>query len=226
MKQLFTKLTFVALSIIALNANAQIKLGVTGGAQVSFTNTNILSQVKNIATPTFGIVAQANLGAGLMFRPSINYVQDGFKGVENIVTQIGPGITQVNDINSTLKMQSLQIPLDVVLGMKTTNGKFLISLAPVITIGLEAKYNETEVVTRTGAATLTNSNSVPLNFSGVNATFKRVDWGGKLGLGYEFKNGLQLNAAYKAGLNDIAVGGGDDYKNNNLSLTLSYFFIK
>jgi hypothetical protein len=47
-----------------------------------------------------------------------------------------------------------------------------------------------------------------------------------LGLGYEFKNGLQLNAAYKAGLNDISVDGGDDYKNNNLSLTLSYFILK
>jgi Outer membrane protein beta-barrel domain len=226
MKQLFTKLTIIALSIITLNTNAQIKLGVTGGAQVSFTNTNLLSQVKNIATPTFGIVAQTNLGAGLMFRPSINYIQDGFKSVENITTQIGTGITQVNNINTTVKMQSLQIPLDVVLGMKAGNGKFLISLAPVVTIGLEAKYTENETVTRTGAATLTNSNSAPLNFSGINATFKRVDWGGKLGLGYEFKNGLQINTAYKAGLNDIAVDGGDDYKNNNLSLTLSYFFIK
>jgi Outer membrane protein beta-barrel domain len=226
MKQTFTKLTMIALSIITLNAKAQIKLGVTGGAQISFTNTNILNQVKNIATPTFGIVAQTNLGGGLMFRPSINYIQDGFKSVENITTQIGTGITQVNNINTTVKMQSLQIPLDVVLGMKAGNGKFLVSLAPVVTIGLEAKYTENETVARTGAATLTNSNSAPLNFSGVNATFKRVDWGGKLGLGYEFKNGLQINAAYKAGLNDIAVDGGDDYKNNNLSLTLSYFFIK
>ena len=226
MKKTFAKLSIVALALFTLNATAQIKLGVTGGAQVSFSNTDFFTDVKNIATPTFGVIAQANLGAGLMFRPSINYIQDGLKSVENITTQIGPGLTQLTNTNSTLKMQSLQIPLDVVLGMKAGNGKLLVSLAPVLTIGLNAKYSETEVITRTGATPVTNNNSIGLDFSGTNATFKRLDWGGKLGVGYEFKSGLQLNAAYKAGLNNIAVGSGDDYKNNNLSLTLSYFFIK
>ncbi len=225
MKKTITKFSILALSLFTLNATAQIKLGVTGGAQVSFSNTDFLTDVKNIASPTFGVVAQVNLGAGLMFRPSVNYVQDGLKSIENITTQIGPGLTQLTNTNSTLKMQSLQIPLDVVVGMKAGNGKFLVSLAPVITIGLSAKYSETETITRSGSPTVTNNNSIGLDFNGVNATFKRLDWGGKLGLGYEFKNGLQLNAAYKAGLNDIATGA-DKYKNNNLSLTLSYFFIK
>jgi hypothetical protein len=174
MKKTFTKLSIIALSIISINAKAQIKLGVTGGAQVSFTKTNILNNIKNIATPTFGIIAQANLGAGFMFRPSINYIQDGFKSIENITTQVAPNVTQVNEISSTLKMQSLQVPLDVVLGMKAGKGKFLVSLAPVITIGLEAKFSENETVTRTGVATQTNKNSLPLNFSGANATFERI----------------------------------------------------
>ncbi len=225
MKQIFTKFSIIALSFTSLNASAQIKLGVTAGTQLSFTNTDFIEKAKAIATPTVGVVAQFNLGAGLMFRPSVNYVQDGLKSFESITTQIAPSISQLTEIDTKIKTQSLQIPLDVVLGLKAGNGKFLISIAPVITIGLNAKFTQLESQTTTGQATQTNPISGNLEYSGANAVFERVDWGGRLGLGYEFKNGIQLNAAYKAGLNDLAVGT-DKYKVNNLSLTLSYFFIK
>jgi hypothetical protein len=225
MKKTFTKLTAIALTLISLNTNAQIKLGVTGGTQFTFTNTDLLTQAKSIASPTFGIVAQANLGSGLLFRPSVNYIQDGLKSFESITTPRGPGITQLNEIDTRVKINSLQIPLDVAFGIKAGTGKFLISLAPVVTIGLNSSFTSTEVQTTTGLPTTTNNQSGNLDFSGNNQVFKRVDWGSRIGVGYELKNGLQLNAAYKAGLSDIAEGT-DNYKTNSLSLTLSYFFIK
>lgn len=225
MKKTFTKLSIIALSFITINATAQIKLGVTGGTQITFAKTDFFTAEKAVATPTFGIVAQMNLGSGFMFRPNVNYIQDGLKNFESIRTQISPSISELSETSTTIKMQSLQIPLDLVLGLKAGKGKFLLSAAPVVTIGLKAKYSETETITRTGATTQTGTNSANLEFTGANAFFERVDWGTRFGLGYEFKNGLQLNAAYKAGLNDIATGS-DSYKNNSIALTLSYFFIK
>jgi hypothetical protein len=225
MKQNFTKLFFIALSAISINAKAQVKLGVTAGTQLVFTNTDFVEDVKSVAKPTFGIVAQANLGGGFMFRPSVNYIQEGLKSFESTTTPIAPSITQVTELTSTIKTQSLQIPLDVVVGVKAGSGKLLFSLAPVVTIGLNAKFTSNEVQTTTGLPATTNKLSGTLDYKGANAVFERVDWGGRLGIGYEFKNGIQLNAAYKAGLNDIAVGT-DKYKSNSLSLTLSYFLIK
>jgi hypothetical protein len=225
MKKTFTKFSIIALSIISLNAHAQIKLGATAGAQLSFSSTDIFKDVKSIASPTFGIVAQFDLGAGFMFRPSVNYIQDGFKSLESVTTQIAPTIKEVIETSSTLKMQSLQLPLDFVVGIKAGTGKFLVSLAPVVTIGLSSSLSVTETETTTGQTPQSSTASFPVEFSGTNAVFKRLDWGGKFGIGYEFKNGLQLNAAYKAGLNNLSVKN-DAYKNNNLSLTLSYFFIK
>jgi hypothetical protein len=225
MKQNFTKLFFITLSAISINANAQVKLGVTGGTQLTFTNTDFVEGVKSVAKPTFGIVAQANLGGGFMFRPSVNYIQEGLKSFESITTQIAPSVTQLSELSSTIKTQSLQIPLDIVVGLKAGTGKMLFSLAPVVTIGLNAKFSSSEVQTTTGLPTVTNNIAGTLDYKGANAVFERVDWGGRIGVGYEFKNGIQLNAAYKAGLNDIAVGT-DKYKSNSLTFTLSYFLIK
>jgi hypothetical protein len=228
MKQNFTKLFFIALSAITINASAQVKLGVTAGTQLTFTNTDFVEGVKSVAKPTFGIVAQANLGGGFMFRPSVNYVQEGLKSFESITTQIAPSVTQVTELTSDIKTQNLQIPLDVVVGLKAGMGKVLFSLAPVVTIGLNAKFNTSEVQTTTGLSTNSTTSinqSGTLDYKGANAVFERVDWGGRIGVGYEFKNGIQLNAAYKAGLNDIAVGT-DKYKSNSLTFTLSYFLIK
>jgi Outer membrane protein beta-barrel domain len=225
MKKTFTTLSIIALTIISLNSNAQVKLGVTAGTQLTFTNTDFLDKAKSIATPTVGIVAQVNLGAGLMFRPSVNYIQDGLKSFESITTQVAPSITRITELSAAVKIQSLQIPLDVVVGLNAGTGKFLISLAPVVTIGLNAKFTSDETQTTTGLPTATNPQTGKLDFTGANAVFERIDWGCRIGVGYEFKNGIQLNAAYKAGLNDIAVGT-DKYKTNSLSLTLSYFLIK
>jgi hypothetical protein len=225
MRKIFTKLAVIVLLFTTKQVSAQVKFGVTAGTQINFTTTTFVDDVKKIATPTFGIVSQFNLGNGLMFRPSLNYVQDGFKSLESITTQLGGGRTQVTDLEENLKIPSLQVPLDLVFGVKAGSGKFLMSVAPVLSIALKGKYEMNETSTTTGSPTQTFNIERDLEFSGINASLDRVDWGSKFGIGYQFKNGMQINAAYKAALKNVSADNSEKLKNNSLSLSLSYFFI-
>jgi Outer membrane protein beta-barrel domain len=224
MKKILPFTIIFILCISTIDTSAQIKLGITAGANVAVTKTNFFYNVENITKPTIGIVAQFKV-AGLLFRPGVSYLQEGLKSFQAIRDQLTNGTAVLTELDNKLKMESIQIPLDLAIPIKAGKGKFLISFAPVITIGLKASTSNISTQTINDTTKLLNNSNKGLNFAGVNATFKRIDWGGKLGIGYEFKNGIQLNASYKAGLNNIATTGAD-YKKNNIAITATYFIFK
>jgi hypothetical protein len=213
-------LAIIAISAISFKATSQIKLGVQAGIAVSNLKWKGFEDAKNISKPTFGIVAQANL-SGLLFNPSINYLQTGFKNSET--RNISNGTVTMEDV---VNFKNLEIPLDLIVPLKTKSGKFLFSIAPVITIGLKGTYESTET-TRFNSATTpqTINTNIPIAYGTQQGEIKKTDWGGRLGIGYQFKNGLQLNANYKAGFTNVN-NDSDKFKNNALTITAAYFIIK
>jgi hypothetical protein len=213
-------LTIIAISAISFKANSQFKLGVQAGIAASNLQWKGFEDAKNITKPTFGIVAQANLG-GMLFNPSINYLQTGFTNTE--VRTIPTGTVTMQDVVS---FKNLEIPLDLIVPLKTKSGKFLFSIAPVITVGLKGTVENTETTRFNSSPTPQTVNvNMPITYGTQQGEIKKTDWGGRLGIGYLFNNGLQLNANYKAGLTNVN-NDTDRFKNNALTITAAYFFIK
>jgi hypothetical protein len=60
----------------------------------------------------------------------------------------------------------------------------------------------------------------------VKDSFKKVDFGANLGLGYKLENGLNFGARYNFGLSNInnIEGDSDKYRNGALQVSIGYFF--
>lgn len=209
-------LTFSAVAI-TLAAAAQVKVGVQGGVAANTAKVSSLANPKNYTSPTFGVIMQANMGP-LLFRPSVNYVKTG-SNFSSVTTAGGVTTTQ----NDELRVGNIEVPLDITVPVKMKSGRLLLSLAPVITVGVDATVATNYSVS---SGTPPAASNLSLNFGNSAGEIKKVDWGTRFGLGYEFKGGLQLNAGYKLGLSDQDNNTGSTYKNHYLSLTAAYFLFK
>jgi hypothetical protein len=211
-------LSALIMSGVALTSKAQFQLGVQAGVSANAPKVQDFTDAKNFTKPTYGIVAQYDFG-GFIFRPSLNFLSTGFKSTD-ISTVANVTTTEVLELLS----DNLSIPLDLVLPIKAKKGRFLVSVAPVVTIGLKAKTNSTETTQVGNGAAVSQTQSEDLTYGNdASADIKKVDWGGKIGVGYEFKK-FQVNLGYKAGFNNLLPNNNNSsYKEHNLTLTLSYF---
>ena len=219
MKKLFTLLTITLATSFFTNANAQVRLGAQAGVILNSPTVTGLADKSNITTPTFGIIAEINAGP-LLFRPSVNYLKNGFK--DEIRSTLG-SITNVN--TQTYTFQNLEIPLDITLPVKLKSGKLLLSVAPVITVGLKGEAREVNSTQVGTAAPSVNTLNTVIQYGAANGEIKKTDWGTRFGLGYAFNNGLQINAAYKLGLTNLLNDYNDRYKAHHLMLTAAYFIL-
>jgi hypothetical protein len=209
-------MTATLLTAVIYNATAQIKLGVVAGANVSVAKISDVTSRKAVTSPTIGIVAQADFGP-LLFRPSVNYLQNGF---ETAITESIGGFTTLQ--KDVLKVNNIEIPLDIVVPLNLKGGRLLFSASPVITVGLNGKYTSATSLNNTQVA----NQSGNVKFGSEAGEIKKVDFGSRFGLGYEFKNGLQINAAYKLGLSNQTNVKDETIKNHYVALTASWFLFK
>ncbi len=203
----------IIVSTTYIPANAQIKLGIQGGVNISSPTVEGLQDKKNAGSPTFGLVTQINILPMLTFRPSINYLQNAFSGTTSTTTGSTTMVTEVEQ-----KVTNLEIPLDLVYPVRLRKGKLLLSAAPVLSIAL--KGSTTTNVNTAGVNPVTNE----IKFGNQIAELKKLDWASRFGIGYEFNNGIQLNAAYKLGLTDQS-NNSNQLKNHNVLLTLAWYFV-
>jgi Outer membrane protein beta-barrel domain len=210
-------IVLLAAIFLCNSVNAQFKLGVTGGVVLCTPDVSGITDKNNFSTPSFGIIAQADLGP-VAFRPSINYLRNGYK---TVLTSINlPGLTTTT--NNEVVINNIEVPLDVVLPVKTKKGKLLISLAPTVTLGLNGKYTIENYLNNN----LIGTSKGDVEFGEDAAEVKKVDWGSRLGIGYEFSNGLQLNAAYKLGMSNQSNQNNQTYKNHYVALSAAWFLFK
>ncbi len=117
-------------------------------------------------------------------------------------------------VTSKTRYFDVEIPVYVVGQMKLANdSRMYIGVGPYASYGISARN-------RTAGTNLYKKN-------GDNAAhMKRLDAGLAGMIGYEFSNGLQVNASYKYGLLNVLDGGenGGKMKNQVISLGLGYRF--
>jgi Outer membrane protein beta-barrel domain len=225
MKNLSKIILGIALATISSTQAQKLRVGIQGGVSLSNPNLESVSGIKNdvkgTLNPYGGLVFQVDLGL-LKFRPSLNYSQ---YNVENVFQEIVPPLipgdpsTVING-ETVVKTQNIDIPLDLVFPLKLKSGNsILFYAAPTITVGLKAEETTTFNPSSGGASVETTSD---LDYGTDDFEIKKTDWGTRFGIGYELKNGIQLNLGYKLGLTDIN-NAGPSQKNNQVTLTASYF---
>lgn len=107
-----------------------------------------------------------------------------------------------------------EIPVYAVGQMKLGKGIGYVGVGPYIGFGFSAK-NTTDDIDLYEKNDLTD-----------NAMLKRFDFGAGLMLGYEFSNGIMINAGYQMGLLDAMDAGSDNatMRNQTISLGVGYKF--
>jgi Outer membrane protein beta-barrel domain len=215
MKKLMLSFAVIAIS---MSAKSQVRLGVQAGASINSPTVSGLGNVatKKITTVSPGIVFEVPMGP-LSFRPSVNYLAGNTTFQENIpAAGLIPATLQVDQIIT----KNVQIPLDITLPIKAGKGKILIAVGPVVTIGLKAEVASTVSVASSGSTLSTGS--APLQFGNASSEIKKVDWGGRFGVGYRL-NKFDILAQYKLGFTNQLNGAGENLKNHIVSLTASWF---
>jgi Outer membrane protein beta-barrel domain len=223
-----TRLSILVIAVVLSTTSvAQIRVGITGGVAVTGTSTKDYVRVEKVTSPTFGIIAQANLGL-LAFRPSISFLSHGYAYDREAISRAAAGSglpdTLVR-ISSDIKTKNIEIPLELVLPLKLKKGRILFSFAPVITIGLKGDSTVSGSRTAGSNATIINRINNAINFGNNPLEIKRANWGSRFGIGYEFRSGLQFNAAYKLGLTNLS-NTGLSSKQHYISFTLAWYLIK
>ncbi len=219
-KNMKKKILSIMVIAFTINATAQIRLGVQGGASVnSPTVSGLASQVKaKNWTFTPGIVFDFKLGNTVGFRPAVN-LQNSNYDLQNVVAPSGtPAFPALNTVNYVNK--NIQIPLDLLIPIKAGKGKLLIAVGPVVTLGLSGEYTITNNGTGTGLV-----GNYGITYGNANTEIKKVDWGSNFGLGYRLGKSLDLMAKYKYGFTNQSNQTSSSVKQNIVSLTASYFLI-
>lgn len=217
------KLTVLSLFIMAgANAQGKIKLGLqlAGTAAVPVQNNVLITSSKPIVFAAPTIVSEFKLAKSLSFRPGIGLQRTGANSTTT--TPFGLGTVDVNQI---LNINNLSIPLDLTIPIKMKENRFLINLGPSILYALGGKIKSTSTVTTGGVAgTPTVINGTPTFGNGA-TDLNPTNLSGKLGLGYQTKGGLEVNASYMLGLSELD-NLSSVFKNNTVALGLAYFFLK
>ncbi len=220
MKFKFLSLAFIT-SLIAANSFGQFRLAVQGGLSVSSPTVEGLQNVQNYFAPKFGIVAEFDMG-GFLLKPAINYQNLGYTA--NDIIDLG--LNSIINTTQEVRMSTLEVPLDLTYPIKTKSGKILLSAAPTFTFALSGTTKvSSSTAINGGTPTVSNSNA-DIKFGSAEEELKKINWGTRFGIGYEFNNGLQLNATYNYGLTNLVNGNEGSLKTHNIGLTLSYFILK
>jgi hypothetical protein len=199
MKKLF--LSFMLVTFISTIVLAQAKIGVQAGAAIASVKDKYEGGSETSDGKvglTAGVVAEVPIADQIAFQPALGYIQKG--GKQNF-----------NGGDSKLLLNYIELLLNVLYKAPAGNGRFFAGLGPSLAFGMSGKYKED------------GEPDEDIEFGNNEDTdhLKPLEIGGNILAGYEFANGLFVAINYNMGLNNIAVGGGSDYKTK-----LRYFAIR
>jgi hypothetical protein len=202
--------------LFAGNAKAQIAWGVSSA--VLFNTSTLTGFDNKFPNITFssGVIAKIKV-AGIMLRPGINYMQTGISNKRPL--------TSTTELFDNVNLKNLEIPLDITYPIKLKNSKILLSIAPTITLAMGGTIKR-EVRNLSGAAIPNGTVTQDVNFGNGANELKRLDMGTKFGIGYELKDGVQINASLKYGFSNLSNAANSKFKTNHFALSASWFFLQ
>jgi hypothetical protein len=206
--------SIVVLSAIAINMQAQFSMGIQAGASTSIPNYTTLPDAKSILFVQPGLVMNYQIAKLFSVRPGFNYLQTGYESIDLI--------SAGNEIKNSLKVNNLQVPLDLCVPIKVGPGKFVLCAGPTLVFGL----NGTSNIDSTYSGIATTPINKKITFGNNIGEFRQINWGTNFGLGYTFKSGLDMRAHYNLGGSNNINGKTSTTTNNVLSVLIGYYFIK
>ncbi|UYQ92945.1 PorT family protein [Chitinophaga horti] len=216
----------IAAVAFAAGVNAQVRVGVKGGLNLSNITVNNDGGVDNnkmLPSWNAGVIADFPLSEILSIQPGVFYSTKGSK--------LERGDSDDADyFKSTTNPSYIEIPVNFVgkipLGEGSSN-KFFIGVGPYAAFGVAGKNKYT---LGTGALRVTGEDNIewdddtPFNNDDPNQGFnkyKRFDWGGNIMAGLEFGNVL-VSAQYGLGFAKILSGEDDSRNDKNKHRVLSF----
>lgn len=189
--------------IISQNADAQISVGIKGGA--NFADTRVEGLIKNIAPEqhtftgyTIGAVAEVPVLGALSFRPELNYTQKGFTVSESFDVDL-LGVEMPIGAKARTRINYLELPLLLKYNIGTDAAKAYVIAGPTVAFAANAHL-------RPVASLLIDINlpRVPIDLS--NDIYQRWEVSGTLGAGGEVKFGdgkLFADVRYNLGFTNM-----------------------
>lgn len=177
----------------------------------------------NAQSTSFGLKAEANLsnfivtdapgvnsnmGFGATLGAFVKFdLSDHFALQPELLFHYQSSETEVSILDNDFEYWGGEIPVYFMGQWNTgTNGRFYVGVGPYFGLGFSAKYTNGDI-----------------NLYDTNA-LKQFDFGAKATVGYEFGNGLQINAGYKIGFLDMVDTGIGKLHPEMISLGLGFRF--
>lgn len=153
-----------------------------------------------------GIVANIPVAEWFSFQAGLSFLQKGSNR-----TEMGVDVS-----TEWVSLNYLELPLNFLYHTKGRYGSFEIGAGPSFSYGLSAK----------GKFFINTFTSVEKLHFGSNADdyLKRFEFGANMLAGFQFTNGLFINAVYNIGLSNVAGYSEDKWKNYYGGLRIGYFF--
>jgi Outer membrane protein beta-barrel domain len=211
------KILICILCFASIQGFAQIRLGVQGGSSVAnFWQTDGFTGLpSNLSTSPIGayhagVIAEIDLTSHLVLQPALLYCETG-SHLQNIAGFVDPPGFDIDYSNSTLRVYSLRLPVNLVVKAKVNSKtKVLFGLGPYLAkslSGTEKGYYSGDSLLSNGgylAETKTINNKVKISSELSNSTsgianVSSLDVGGDILAGVEYKK-FQVTINYSRGL--------------------------
>lgn len=204
----------LALIVMTLSANAQVRFGVKAGMNIS--TIRVSEGLESDYKPGFhaGVILDMPLSGNFYFNPQLVFSQMGCKQDGEVLAD--------GDIKATLNY--LQLPLDFNYRYPLSDKATLDCIAgPYIALGLSSKTE----VDMDGSTISTDK-----GFFGEDGAYKRFDCGIRVGIGTHIGSHAGLSVCYNLGLSNLIKEDSDmmdipdDYKEKNgaFQISLSWTF--
>jgi len=224
MKKIQNVLTIAAVLFSSTFAFAQVSIGAKAGVYTSFIDVTeaaegLTQNVEGLTTPTYGLVAEMNIGENFAFQPELLYTTKGFKVNEGINVNLG-GFPIPAGVTASTKINYLEMPLLAKYKFGAEGLKFNITAGPVLSYAANG-----ELVTR--ANLLLDINPLRTNIDLDALNYERLEVSASIGAGmaYETSGGeFFADARYVHGFSDLYNAPVVDLnlKNRGIGVTVGY----
>ena len=198
MKKIFV-LSGIAI-IISMATQAQIRVGIKAGANISNQSRNDFKGTKLISSEAFkgfhaGVVADIPLTSNLYVQPQLQYTRKGAKYTAALGT------------DARLTMHYVEMPVNILYKVNVPFGKVFAGAGPVLSYGFAGK--------------LTNNGQTQKLYS-ADKNWNRLDISANAVTGIEFNNGFFASVNYQRGFKDVHKSSTVDVKNRSVAVSVGY----
>lgn len=209
---------FLAANLVFAQTQKTVKFGIKAGANLhTLTGSSISSNETKIGGYG-GVSANFFISEKVKLQADALYSMQGTKW-ETILNGF-PVPTNDREIQNDINLSYLNIP--VVVQYEIING-FYAEAGPQFGVLLSAKDKMKTIDTDRTIPSTPVVTSVSMT-NDVKSLFQSTDFSGVVGLGYKMENGLDINARYNIGFNDVAKAPAVQAKNSVFSVGAGYYF--